>query len=832
MQLAEWQAIARAASLQHDWEEVALAAAPVLPTRREASPAAVLPEEMTVVFAKAAACMWKGIAEVTNAAWEMLVRCEFVPYELVVCCGPGVSLAALASALDCQRLLLLDLDVLEPFLERVRGLAPTPPEVVHLAGAQLWRSGALHTTGHRPSLVLLDVCPTGLTPSQCEQARAVLSAEGGAVRFCPRVVEVWAMAVQGHCDDGVEGSDDDGKGSTVPRAALGRLLRVSSPLCPAGSRSSAIRFAPMSGGGEEGGSVGIPLQLGAWEHAELCCPVLLWRWSAAVSEPSGSDADLTVEVRALTAGQVDAVVVWAEIDIGVAEEAEGGGLGPPPPTREPHRAFSVAPLAVAAGERFRIHAERGGAHGVAVRCVERIAAASARCSSGGGGGGGGDGEVGGGEAGSRRTPAAPPTLLPARGLPAWTAFMLNDVERAAAYEEALHRVMRRLALSRRHVCVVDLGAGAGLLSLLAARAAAAAGLRADIYAIERVPELASLCRGLFQTNGAPAGIVLHTIVADSMSVRVATTASTGMDDDGGGRARNGPRAPLPDGLPNGLPDGLPADGMGGHHPSSLESGRGQGSGIGQPSSGGTELPHRAQLIVSEIFGDDALAEGVLPSFRHATAELLDRTCGVTIPAQLTVQAALAALPPSVDDAASLREEIAQLGDGLMGSVALGRAGIDLRPGRMDAYACVDLPATVASVASASGRHGCGERPASHAELAADVHDDMPVTGSSSATGSGSTIPPSSLLTDALDLCTIALDAPPPRRLPGMYACMYACLPGEPWPLLVGHVPLMHVCMHACMYACQVSPGLCSSATSPSTQRCFERALQAACPRQS
>ena len=23
----------------------------------------------------------------------------------------------------------------------------------------------------------------------------------------------------------------------------------------------------------------------------------------------------------------------------------------------------------------------------------------------------------------------------------------------------------------------------------------------------------------------------------------------------------------------------------------------------------------------------------------------------------------------------------------------------------------------------------------------------------------------------------------------MYACMYVCLPGEPWPLLVGHVPL-------------------------------------------
>jgi len=60
----------------------------------------------------------------------------------------------------------------------------------------------------------------------------------------------------------------------------------------------------------------------------------------------------------------------------------------------------------------------------------------------------------------------------------------------------------------------------------------------------------------------------------------------------------------------------------------------------------SSLPRRADLLVTEIFGDDALAEAALPLLRHATAHLL-RPGGATVPAQLSLRAALARLPPQL-----------------------------------------------------------------------------------------------------------------------------------------------------------------------------------------
>ena len=65
--------------------------------------------------------------------------------------------------------------------------------------------------------------------------------------------------------------------------------------------------------------------------------------------------------------------------------------------------------------------------------------------------------------------------------------------------------------------IVDLGAGCGLLSLLAARAAAACGARARVLAVERERPVAEMAREIFGANrqALPDGVTLQVIEADS-----------------------------------------------------------------------------------------------------------------------------------------------------------------------------------------------------------------------------------------------------------------------------------------------------------------------------
>jgi hypothetical protein len=184
-----------------------------------------------------------------------------------------------------------------------------------------------------------------------------------------------------------------------------------------------------------------------------------------------------------------------------------------------------------------------------------------------------------------------------------------------------------------------LATGAGLLSILAARAAAEAGISATIYAIERVPSLAQLARDSWRDNCAwiPSNIDLRVLQADSTEVAVARNASPSSD--------------------KGASDGC------------------DGTSINSPS---LTIAAHAHVIVSEIFGDDPLSEGVLRSLRHATAHLLDRACGWLIPSHVSVHCALAALPPEVDRVALLDEAMAPLYEGQLGLLAPARAGVDLR----------------------------------------------------------------------------------------------------------------------------------------------------------
>ncbi|MEO1044524.1 MAG: 50S ribosomal protein L11 methyltransferase [Pseudomonadota bacterium] len=77
-----------------------------------------------------------------------------------------------------------------------------------------------------------------------------------------------------------------------------------------------------------------------------------------------------------------------------------------------------------------------------------------------------------------------------KAVPGWHFACLNDTERNAAYERALN------ALVTPETIVLDVGAGCGLLSLLAARAGAK-----HVYAVEIEPLVAEAAREIVARNG-------------------------------------------------------------------------------------------------------------------------------------------------------------------------------------------------------------------------------------------------------------------------------------------------------------------------------------------
>jgi type II protein arginine methyltransferase len=100
-------------------------------------------------------------------------------------------------------------------------------------------------------------------------------------------------------------------------------------------------------------------------------------------------------------------------------------------------------------------------------------------------------------------------LRVARGrvLPAWHFAMLNEAPRNEAYDAAIRRAVAEGAL------VLDIGAGSGLLSMMAARAGAG-----RVVACEMVPALADKARAIVARNGYAAAVTVH--AARSHELRV------------------------------------------------------------------------------------------------------------------------------------------------------------------------------------------------------------------------------------------------------------------------------------------------------------------------
>lgn len=94
-------------------------------------------------------------------------------------------------------------------------------------------------------------------------------------------------------------------------------------------------------------------------------------------------------------------------------------------------------------------------------------------------------------------------------VPQWHFPMLNDARRAAAYRDALRRAVRPGSI------VLDIGAGTGLLSFMAAESGAA-----HVYAVERAPALADCARRAIRASPHRDRITLLEMDASRLRVGV------------------------------------------------------------------------------------------------------------------------------------------------------------------------------------------------------------------------------------------------------------------------------------------------------------------------
>jgi protein-L-isoaspartate O-methyltransferase len=245
----------------------------------------------------------------------------------------------------------------------------------------------------------------------------------------------------------------------------------------------------------------------------------------------------------VAAGCGHAVVTWLEVE----------GLGAPLCTAPPElsRGAALGPLAAVHAVQFATFAPLGAPWRLAAGETRRLRGAVTPS----------------GVDVSLQAPLACQVAGPhAHSAPDYHASMLNDTRRNAAYAAGLaHAVAsHRLRSGGAPPRVLDIGAGAGLLSMLAARTGAA-----DVLACERDAALARCAAADVEANGLGAAI---------------TVAAAHSRD------------------------------------------------LGRHNAGAFDV------IVQEVFGSDALSEGVLPTLAHASALLA--TGGVMVPARLRVRAAL------------------------------------------------------------------------------------------------------------------------------------------------------------------------------------------------
>ncbi|MET0361027.1 MAG: tetratricopeptide repeat protein [Sphingobium sp.] len=102
--------------------------------------------------------------------------------------------------------------------------------------------------------------------------------------------------------------------------------------------------------------------------------------------------------------------------------------------------------------------------------------------------------------------------LGAEQVPFWHIPMLNDVRRNDAFEAAITAAIAKTGPNAR---VLDIGAGSGLLSMMAARAGAA-----SVVACEVVPIIADMAQRIVADNGYADDITIHAKLSTELTVGV------------------------------------------------------------------------------------------------------------------------------------------------------------------------------------------------------------------------------------------------------------------------------------------------------------------------
>ena len=523
-----WAELAQACARRHQWEDGLIAA----------WPAGLVGNAPHALRRCAAGNLPKGWMAAVADATEWLPE-FFDSSDHVYACGPGVAVAAVQAISDGRvygpKTLHLPVELcaaLRPPLERALAVSGTKL-AVGVAGAPA-----------RRGLTLWDLPPTGPSLALLRSLRA-----GGACD--PVVLQLWALPV---C------ASPQGAGlvTHMSKPSLSRLLSVeadSHGLDLGECRAHLLESQPL-----------IPLDARDWSWTPAGFPRRLFRWDLNTDPPT--QEEIVTPVPRDGPPHIDALLLWCDVQLASGSwrsRAPALTVAAAPPGRqhvscaEPQFACALPRTALQSGDRVKVRVIVG---------ESRIRLESWREDPR--------------RPGERAS--APPPLLPPCALQPWGPLMMNDAPRAAAFEAALLDALRAATPPPgEDVLVLDIGCGAGLLSLLAARAAKRAGVRARVIGVEREPALAALATRVLAANGAA-------LAPSTLSAACARSSA--------------------------LRPGTPS------------------------------LPRRADIAVAEVFGDDPLSEGAIRTLRHAASTLL-ADGGRMIPRALAVFAALAAVPDEI-----------------------------------------------------------------------------------------------------------------------------------------------------------------------------------------
>ena len=341
----DWLALVFEAASEHEWEEVLLAAAPVLTATRAF---------LLLPVRRAAASQFKGLTEQANEACraDHGLAEALCDRSLAICCGAGPALAAMAIS---EKLLLANVEETPRSLLLANHLSSLQPLLARVTSVA---TAAGDETFGPSSVALLEIGVTGPQAPLVKQLSTFRTA--GLCHAWPLTVEVWAMAVEGE--------------SSAPseQAALRRITSPGDIVAVDGA--TPICMQPLRDAVERGATSACAVCLDEWSHTMLSAPVALLRWrpsevGASCASASPFSASVTSAV-VVAAGVADAVIVWVELEVSPGRWVSRAPKAVDPPTRQSD-AIRSKPMQSDAISRSPESIGRNHKQSEAIRCILR-----------------------------------------------------------------------------------------------------------------------------------------------------------------------------------------------------------------------------------------------------------------------------------------------------------------------------------------------------------------------------------------------------------------------------------------------------------------------------